>query len=274
MFFTAGLATDKGIVKEINQDAMMLKVAMSKEFGRIAFGLVCDGCGGLSYGEIASASYVRRMEDWFYNELPGILTNEDDTRKLDSSCVGSHDPIELIKGNWTYISTQMNERLFEYGLTKHASVGTTVCMLIILGNEYLAMNIGDSRIYRYSNKKVSCITHDHSYVQKQLDEGNLTAEEALDSPMKSVLLQCVGAVGKVDPYFSRGVINKDESFLLCCDGFWRKTSQSDLDRLLSVSDDDTEDKITRNIKDHIEMLKESGENDNISAIIIRAQDAF
>ena len=68
MFFTAGLATDKGIVKEINQDAMMLKVAMSKEFGRIAFGLVCDGCGGLSYGEIASASYVRRMEDWLCKE--------------------------------------------------------------------------------------------------------------------------------------------------------------------------------------------------------------
>ena len=45
MFFTTGLVTDKGTVKEINQDAMMLKVAMTKEHGRIAFGLVCDGCG-------------------------------------------------------------------------------------------------------------------------------------------------------------------------------------------------------------------------------------
>jgi protein phosphatase len=274
MYFSAGLATDKGTVKEINQDSMMLKVAMSKEFGRIAFGLVCDGCGGLSYGEIASASYVRRMEDWFYNELPGILSNEDDTRRLDVAYEIRHDPIELIKGNWTYISTEMNERLYEYGLQKHTNVGTTVCMLIILGNEYLAMNIGDSRIYRYSDGEVSCITHDHSYVQKQLDEGRISEKEALDSPMKSVLLQCVGAVSKVDPYFSRGTIDSDETFVLCCDGFWRKTSKSDFAKIMTLSDQDTEEKIEAALKDHIEWLKHDGENDNISAILVRARDAI
>ncbi|MCR5772999.1 MAG: serine/threonine-protein phosphatase [Butyrivibrio sp.] len=274
MFFTAGLTTDKGTVKEINQDSMMLKVAKSKEFGRIAFGLVCDGCGGLSYGEIASASYVRRMEDWFYNELPGLLSNEDDTRKLDESNFGRHDPIELIKGNWTYISTEMNEKLYEYGAQKHASVGTTVCMLIILGNEYLAMNIGDSRIYRFSNRKVSCITHDHSYIQKQLDEGRMTAKQALVSPMKSVLLQCVGAAFKVDPYYSRGVIDKDETFLLCCDGFWRMTSQNDFARIMNVSDKDSEDAIEESLREQVEKLKRDGESDNISAILVRARDAI
>jgi protein phosphatase len=284
MFFTTGLVTDKGTVKEINQDAMMLKVAMTKEHGRIAFGLVCDGCGGLSFGEIASASYVRRMEDWFYNELPGILTNEDDTRKLDESSDNRYDPIELIKGNWTYISTQMNERLMEYGIQKRASVGTTVCMIIIIGREYLAMNIGDSRIYKYTNKKVSCITHDHSYVQKQMDEGRMTLKEAQISPMKSVLLQCIGAVGALDPYFSRGIIGRDESFLLCCDGFWRKTTPNDMVRIMNVSGydknsnlssgKDLDNKIESVLKDHIEKLKYEGEKDNISAILIRARDAI
>lgn len=274
MIFTAGLATDKGTVKEINQDAMMLKVVMSKEFGRIAFGLVCDGCGGLSFGEVASAAYVRRMEEWFYNELPKLLSYKDATRRLDDARDFVSDPIELIKGNWTFISGEMNEKLYEFGLGKNASVGTTVCMLIIIGDDYLAMNIGDSRIYRASLNNISCITHDHSYVQKQIDEGLMSQEQADSSPMRSVLLQCVGAVINVEPFFVRGKVIEDDTFLLCCDGFWRKTEVEDFTKLMNAKECSSEDIINDALKKHIDRLKNIGEKDNISAVLIRAQGAI
>ena len=92
--------------------------------------------------------------------------------------------------------------------------------------------------------------------------------------MKSVLLQCVGAVSKVDPFFTRGTIDTDETFVLCCDGFWRKTSQSDFEKIMTRSEQDTEDQIEAALKDHIEWLKKNGENDNISAILVRARDAI
>ena len=56
--------TDVGIKKKTNQDSYMIKEAQTK-MGRIFFGVLCDGMGGLSNGELASATVIRAMEQWF-----------------------------------------------------------------------------------------------------------------------------------------------------------------------------------------------------------------
>ena len=61
--------SNRGNVKENNQDACTVKTA-STALGEVAFGLICDGMGGLSEGETASATVISAFSDWFYNALP------------------------------------------------------------------------------------------------------------------------------------------------------------------------------------------------------------
>lgn len=66
--------TDVGIKKKTNQDSYMIKEAQTK-MGRIFFGVLCDGMGGLSNGELASATVIRAMEQWFETDFPQLLVH-------------------------------------------------------------------------------------------------------------------------------------------------------------------------------------------------------
>ena len=72
MHYLAVAQTDVGIVKDINQDSLTLKIAQTSH-GEAVFTVVCDGMGGLKQGEVASASVVNAFQDWFYNIFPQKL---------------------------------------------------------------------------------------------------------------------------------------------------------------------------------------------------------
>ena len=64
--------SDAGILKKINQDALLVKVALSA-LGRLCLCVVCDGMGGLSKGELASGTLIRAFERWFERDFPKCL---------------------------------------------------------------------------------------------------------------------------------------------------------------------------------------------------------
>ena len=65
----ACICTDIGNTRDINQDSALIKVANTKNHGRISLIAVCDGMGGLSKGEVASCKAIRTLESWFHEEL-------------------------------------------------------------------------------------------------------------------------------------------------------------------------------------------------------------
>ena len=65
----ACIYTDVGQTRNINQDSALVKVANTRNHGRISFVAVCDGMGGLSRGEVASCKAIRTLESWFHEEL-------------------------------------------------------------------------------------------------------------------------------------------------------------------------------------------------------------
>ena len=69
MRFQATADTDKGIVKSTNQDSLLIK--HGEYFGgEVLLAALCDGMGGLSKGELASAAVIRQFSRWFEEELP------------------------------------------------------------------------------------------------------------------------------------------------------------------------------------------------------------
>ncbi|MBQ3587760.1 MAG: serine/threonine-protein phosphatase, partial [Oscillospiraceae bacterium] len=99
MRFLSIAETDVGIAKATNQDSLLIKHAYYKE-SEILMAIICDGMGGLSHGELASATVIRRFSDWFEKNLAAELKN------LDMTIVGH---------KWAAILKNLNIRIAEYG---------------------------------------------------------------------------------------------------------------------------------------------------------------
>ena len=154
----ACIYTDAGKSRKINQDSVLVKVANSEKLGRISFVAVCDGMGGLPKGEIASCKVVRSLENWFHEELTLMQDLESDRM---------WDVIEM---SWRRLVSGIGGELRRYARHRKIDLGTTLTALLQIGDRYMIMNVGDSRIYIISKGEVKKLTKDHSMLQKKLVE--------------------------------------------------------------------------------------------------------
>ena len=98
MHFIATADTDIGISKDTNQDSALIKHAKS-DGKEILLAVICDGMGGLSKGELASATVVRAFAKWFDEELPYELNNVD---------------LQVIGAKWSLLLKELNVQILEY----------------------------------------------------------------------------------------------------------------------------------------------------------------
>lgn len=66
-------------------------------------------------------------------------------------------------------------------------MGTTLDVCLIYNNKIFIGHVGDSRIYRIRQNVMRKLTKDHSYVQKLIEDGTITREEAMTHPKKICL---------------------------------------------------------------------------------------
>ncbi|QFJ53734.1 PP2C family protein-serine/threonine phosphatase [Pseudobutyrivibrio xylanivorans] len=252
--------SDIGNKKKVNQDALIVKQARSSKIGRVCFACLCDGMGGLSQGEIASASFINRMGQWFQTDFPQLLNSpSDETEDLSGNSTSYNSYWRSVENQWEQICKQINQGLGQYGSENGIKLGTTAVALLVIGDEYLVMSVGDSRAYKIDKRSLEQITHDQSYVQQQMDLGRMTPEEAAVSSQKSVLLQCIGASANVYPDFFRGKLERKNRILLCSDGLWRLLKSDEIIKYTAQRD---------GIKKMSEIVMRRGETDNISGVVI------
>lgn len=253
MKFLTAAYSDIGIRKKTNQDSLMIKVA-DTDYGEVCFAVVCDGMGGLSKGELASATLIRLFSRWFEQEFPELLYQ-------------GISP-EYLRRNWEQLIYETNYRLGSYSSQHQVRLGTTVVALLISGNMYYIINVGDSRIYELSDR-VYQLTKDQTLIQREIDLGNLTPEEARRDPRRNVLLQCVGASNVIDPEFVFGEVNPGSHFLLCSDGFRHVISHEEMYEKLGPMAARSEREMEKNLKYIVELDKYRREEDNISGVLVR-----
>lgn len=241
--------TDKGGKRRINQDSVLLKKAL---WGgeEIALAVLCDGMGGLERGELASASAVRAFSRWFTEELPGLGFHPLGEQELFSS--------------WDRLLGRLNEKIGAYGQRQSLSLGTTVTAVLFWRGRYYTAHVGDCRLYEVTDR-IFLLTKDQTLVQREVDLGDLTPEEAKKEAKSHVLLQCVGASKEVAPAYGTGRIRKCACYLLCCDGFWRMVSDQELSGALALGKKNPA-RLRRKLKEIICKNRARGEQDNISVV--------
>ncbi len=212
----ACIYTDVGQTRNINQDSALVKVANTRNHGRISFVAVCDGMGGLSRGEVASCKAIRTLESWFHEEL-SLMQNMSESELWDA-----------IESSFVRMISRINGDLRRYGKHRGLQLGTTLTALLQIGNKYMSVNVGDSRLYAIKNREVVRLTRDQSLVQDKIDKGIITESQAINDQEKSVLLQCIGTSHAPVPEVKRGTIEGNTTIIACSDGFWRTLSTEDM----------------------------------------------
>ena len=247
MFLTS--VTDVGIRKKTNQDSCLCVQGTFKG-SEFAVACICDGMGGLAKGEVASAALVGAVGKWCERGLPEFLES------------GKNSVFDRSVGQML-CDTSIRIKNYSAGI---GACGTTIAMLVLYKHTFHIVNVGDSRVYMFT-KSLHQLTKDHTYVQREVDRGNLTPEEAEHHPRRSVLLQCVGAGNTLAPDYLHGRYHERTVFLVCCDGFRHVLTPREMEDCFLPANIVDEQKAARDLQSCVSLVKARGEKDNISAIL-------
>ncbi len=254
MQFIAAAETDIGNVKTTNQDSALILQADSP-MGQVLMAVLCDGMGGLSKGELASAAVIRRFEAWFDQELACELVNPD---------------LQVIGGQWALLLKELNAQLLDYGLQHDCSLGTTFTGMLFVGDQYMITHVGDTRAYAIDTE-LELLTEDQTYVHREILRGNMTPQQARTDPKRNMLLQCVGASKGVEPALYYGK-TRPGVYMLCSDGFRHEITPQEIYDGLNPARLPDKAAMHQNARQLIELVKSRRERDNITVILIRAEE--
>ena len=233
-------ASDVGKVRSSNQDS---------GYAGVNLFFVADGMGGHAGGDIASAITAQHV----------ALADEP---------VGSSQEAEqkLIDYIW-----QANEKL-GISVAEHselAGMGTTFSGIFVNGTSVSIGHIGDSRIYLARDGVVKQITTDHTFVQRLVDTGRITEEEALIHPRRSVLMRVLGDVEQFPEVDLETFETKPgDRWMVCSDGLSGVIPEGLMNRILLS---------TSTVQEATDLLVgealEFGAPDNVTVVLVDVVDA-
>lgn len=232
--------THVGRVRTNNEDNVL---AIQNASGDILIA-VADGMGGHEAGEVASKMITDGLRE-AYSKLSNSLTSEDYRIFLENS-------LQEINNNILEKSNFIN------------GMGSTIVTSIITKTGIITANIGDSGAYVISANEISKVSKDHTTVQRLVDLGKISANEAFNHPERHVLYQAVGREIKLNVYNHYQDIGDAKYVLLCSDGLSDLVTQEEIYSVMSDTRFNVEDKIRVLVQKAMDI---SGK-DNISIAIV------
>jgi protein phosphatase len=234
--------SDVGRVRASNEDAF----GLVEEAGVF---VVCDGMGGAAAGEIASRlaveSVLGRLE-----ELGNRIAPEGETM---TSLL--HETIAAAN-KVVFAEAEKNASLH--------GMGTTLVTLVVRGECGWIAHVGDSRGYRLRGGKLERLTRDHSLVDEQVRMGQLTPEEAEQSPLRNVITRAVGSQRSVAAEVEPLAVSAGDLFLLCSDGLTRELRDEQI--LEVLREEGSADALCREL---IARANAHGGRDNVTCLLVR-----
>ena len=233
--FNSFAQTDLGLVREGNEDSALISENL------IA---VADGMGGHAGGEVASAIAINSL-----GELLSVL----DSTEID---LDSKDDL------FVNITHQIDAKILQSSKDdpELSGMGTTLTALNISENNVGLLHVGDSRCYRYRDKKLEQLSIDHTVMQELIDQGRLSPDEVASHPQRSLLTQALMGDSGITPILINFQIKSGDKFLLCSDGLTNVLSNYEIIKIIEANSDEEV------IPALIAAVKEKGAPDNITII--------
>ncbi|MFH0517392.1 Stp1/IreP family PP2C-type Ser/Thr phosphatase [Streptomyces sp. M41] len=233
--FAAG--SHKGMIREGNEDSGYAGPRLLA---------IADGMGGAAAGEVASSeaiSTIVALDD----DIPGsdVLTS------LGTAVQRANDQLRAM--------VEEDPQL--------EGMGTTLTALLWTGQRLGLVHVGDSRAYLLRDGVLTQITQDHTWVQRLVDEGRITEEEATTHPQRSLLMRALGSGDHVDPDLSIREVRAGDRYLICSDGLSGVVSHQTLEDTLASYQGPQE-----TVQELIQLALRGGGPDNITVIVADVLD--
>ena len=252
MRILGGGTTDVGRVRSNNEDCFRLVQPLG-------LFVLSDGMGGEAHGEIASALAVETVVKHCMEaeSNPGAPLHGNPPTGLSARTRRLMSAVHLANRN-IYNSAQEHP--------DQAGMGATLTALWISGEALSIAHVGDSRAYLLRNGALQQLTRDHSLVAEQVRRGIISASEAEESEMQSVLLRALGTQGEVEVDSEEQALFPRDLLLLCSDGLTRMVTDPEIAGTLLAETDPQ--KASERL---IAIANDTGGVDNISVIVIRLE---
>jgi protein phosphatase len=256
--------TDVGLIREHNEDSFLIgDLAHGDAFSENGAGvlraeavpsllMVADGVGGAASGEIASSLATQvvfeKLRDRAANgALKGAVVVAD---ALQQAVIAANTAIhEHSKADRTH-----------HGMGTTATVG-----LVVSGLVYFAQ-VGDSRAYIVRNGAAKQMTKDQSLVQRMVDAGKLTPEQAERSEHRNIILQALGPEKAIVPEFTRDRLWNNDVLVLCSDGLSNQVSAAEIATMVGRHED-----LEALSEALIQRALDTGAPDNVTVVVGRYQ---
>jgi len=232
--------------RENNEDSILVQPlpGAGGDSGQGYLLAVADGMGGYAGGEVASKLAIDLVKDLFARDQPA-------------------DPALALKQAYR----RANEAIYAQGAgnPEAEAMGTTLVSAVVRGRYVTIANVGDSRAYLMRANQITQVTQDHSVVGEQIQQGQITEDEARKSPQRNMLTQALGTKEQLDkrmPSIYELALLPEDRLLLCTDGFFDVLKNQDYLQLMSGDDPELA------AKELTSLAIERKTTDNVSAIVL------
>ncbi len=239
--------TDRGVEREMNQDAIVL------DHGIMLY-VVADGMGGHAKGEVASRKAVTTVTAVIHQNITSY----------DNESLKQDEPVLSIIRE--AVSTA-NREIYEYA--RGEVMGTTFSSAHFTNGKLYIAHIGDSRIYRLRRKCMEKLTEDHTEARDLVKAGVLDPEKEENHSLSHVLTRALGSSENTTPDLSAHLVKDGDIYLLSSDGLFRVVSPDEAREVL-VKEIGPEEKC----KVLVNMALLRGAPDNVSVIVVEAPGPF
>lgn len=230
--------TDTGLRRSNNQDSGYASDRLL---------VIADGMGGAAAGDLASSQTLRVIRQ----ELDRELENTDALSALGIAV--------------DHANARLGELIADDPAVE--GMGTTLEAMVWDGEKLAWAHIGDSRVYRLRDSRLTQISTDHTFVQSLVDEGRITREEARVHPHRSLLLRAILGRDDNDADLSWLQPAAGDRYLLCSDGLTDMVDDDTIERTMRL---ETIDMVAAEL---VRLALEAGGFDNVTVVIAEFVDA-
>jgi serine/threonine protein phosphatase PrpC len=257
------MLSHRGKVRRGNEDACAAEPAIG------AF-VVCDGMGGAAGGEVAS----HLAADTFLAQIaPPAPGNTSPSRaparpqtRLNAAVQAANQAVyqqarqsPQLAGMGTTLVALLHAPTADNHSNSRASDPPTLWLV----------HVGDSRCYRRRRGYLEQLTNDHSLVEEQLRAGQITPEQAAQSPMRNLITRAVGSQPTVEADIAGHHPQPGDLYLLTSDGLTRELTDEDIAAILAdVPSCATQSNLNATCKALVNAANAKGGNDNITVLLI------
>ncbi len=231
--------SERGISPYANQDAVFYTLHHTAKFFALA-----DGMGGYKAGDVASHLTIETVYDTLREQLDVITDGVVLSQALEEAVRAA------------------NTAVYQYAINHDIVMGSTFTCAVVLGNNAIVANVGDSRTYLVRNGRLAQLTVDHSLVEHFVQQGIISEAERFSNLNNHIVTRGIGNEPDVEVDIFIVPLQENDQLLLCSDGLWGAFSDSDVVAELLVQDLE----MTQIGQQIIQSAIDAGSNDHVSLV--------